>query len=69
MASIEDIKSLRTSPLRHLAIANAPPTNSDPLARYFISAMGEAYPGYRGKKHPMGRTGPFVNFLEAAWYE
>ncbi len=69
VAVIEDIKSLQTSTLRRLAVATPPPTNSDPLARHFISAMGDAYLRFRGKQPPRGRTGPFVRLLQAAWID
>jgi hypothetical protein len=50
-------------------VAPPPPSNSDPLARYFVEAIGIAYLARRRKQPPHGRTGPFVNLLAAAWLD
>ena len=51
------------------SIAPPPPSNSDPLARYFVEAIGMAYLARRRKQPPHGRTGPFVNLLASAWLD
>jgi hypothetical protein len=50
-------------------VAPPPPSNSDPLARNFVEAIGIAYLAHRKKQPPHGRTGPFVNLLAAAWLD
>lgn len=69
---IEDIISLRSwaVELRERAIiASPPPSRSDPLARYFIDALAAAHIAWRELEPPSGRTGPFVDLLEAGWLD
>jgi hypothetical protein len=69
---IEDIASLRSWAVelrKRASIAPPPPSRSGPLARYFIDAMADAHRAWREVQPPSGRTGPFVDLLEAAWLD
>ena len=66
---IESLNGFRSWAATLPSIALPPPPNSDPLARYFVEAIGIAYLVRRRKQPPHGRTGPFVNLLAAAWLD
>jgi len=68
---IDGINSLRSwaAELRRFDIIRSPPSNSDPLARCFVEAMGTAYLARRKKQPPHGRTGPFVDLIAAGWLD
>ena len=69
---IEDINLVRAWSAelnKHASIASPPPPRSDPLARNFVEAIAVAYRSRRKKQPPSGRTGPFVDLLEAAWLD
>ena len=68
---LEDIHSLRSwaAELRRFDIAPPPPSNSDPLARYFVEAMAAAYVALKGTQPPRSRKGAFSSLLEAAWID
>jgi hypothetical protein len=69
---IESLNSLRdwSAELnKRASLTSPPPSRSDPLARYFVEAMAVAHLARRKKQPPSGRTGPFVDLLEAAWLD
>ena len=66
---IESINIFRAWAATLPLIAPPPPPNSDPLARFFVEAMGIAYLARRKKQPPHGRTGPFVNLLASSWLD
>jgi hypothetical protein len=65
--AIKSISLLRRILLAQFAIRPAGRQRADPLARYFIEAMADAYVNSRGTHPPRGRSGPFVNLIAAAW--
>jgi hypothetical protein len=68
---LEDIHSLRSwaAKLRNFDFTPPPPSNSLPLARYFVEAMAAAYATLKGTQPPRSRKGAFPNLLEAAWLD
>jgi hypothetical protein len=68
---MEGVKFLseHAAELRRIGIADPPPSNSDPLARYFIDAMAKAYIKRLGRRPGSGRKGPFVDLVTAAWID
>lgn len=69
--TIESVQDLREwgASLRRFKIAQPSPSRSDPLARHFVDLMVDMYRRYRKKEPPRGRTGPFADFLAAAWID
>jgi hypothetical protein len=67
LENIDGLRSWTTGLQARVRIAPAQPSHSDPLARQFIEAMATAHRAWRGTEPPSGRTGRFVNLLEAAW--
>jgi hypothetical protein len=67
ISRIKSIQNLRRRLLAQFAVRPAGRLRADPLARYFIEAMADAYVKERGTRPPRGRSGPFVNLVAAAW--